>query len=148
MRTPTVLVADDHADSRLVYTAYLRYCGFEVLDVEDGRTALELARTRLPDAVVLDYHMDDMNAGQVMRALKADARTAAIPALVATADVTAATRRDAEQAGCDDFVLKPCEPRDLVHRVAALIARTPLMANATLSITASTLRPVAELPAA
>lgn len=123
MRTPTVLVADDHDDCRDVYAIFLRHHGYEVIEARDGRTALELAREHLPHAVVLDYHMPEMNAAEVIRALRAEPRTSGIPTIVVTADVGAAARRAVHEAGCRSFALKPFHPRALWLAVASLILK-------------------------
>lgn len=120
MRTSTVLVADDHDDSRTVYALYLRHCGHRVLEARDGREALEMARLHAPDALVLDFRMPHLDAAGVLRALR-EAGSGAPPALVLTADTRAETRREAEAAGCDAFELKPCDPRDLVARLAQVM---------------------------
>lgn len=124
MRTPTVLVADDHDDCRDVYATFLRYQGYEVIEAGDGRSALKAARERVPDVLVLDYHMPHMNAAQVLRELRGDARTAALPALVVTADPEQTVRMDAVAAGCRTFALKPFDPRALCAAISGVIART------------------------
>ena len=121
MRTRTVLVADDNEDCRTVYAVYLRHCGFDVVEARDGRAALELARACLPDAVVLDFHMPQLSAADVVRALRADAATRDTACLVVTGDVRPATRRAAEEAGADACLLKPVEPRDLFGHLAQLV---------------------------
>ena len=124
MRTPTVLVADDHDDCRYVYATFLRHQGYEVIEAGDGRSALEAAREHVPDVLVLDYHMPHLNAAQVLRELRGDARTAAVPALVVTADPGQTVRLDAVAAGCRSFALKPFDPRALCLAIAAVIAKT------------------------
>lgn len=136
MRTPTVLVADDHDDSRDVYATFLRHQGYEVIEAGDGRSALEAARERVPDVLVLDYHMPHMNAAEVLRQLRADARTAALPALVVTADPGQMVRMDAVAAGCRSFALKPFDPRALCLAIAGVISK------ASADVAAPALRPL------
>jgi CheY-like chemotaxis protein len=124
MRTPTVLVADDHDDCRDVYAIFLRHHGYEVIEARDGRSALELAREHLPDAVVLDYHMPHLNGAEVIRALRADVRTAGLPALVVSADAAPEARAAVQEAGCRSFALKPFHPRALWLAVAGLTDRS------------------------
>lgn len=130
MRTPTVLVADDHDDCRDVYATFLRFQGYEVIEAGDGRSALEAARERVPDVLVLDYHMPHMNAAQVLRALRGDARTAAVPALVVTADPEQTVRMDAVAAGCRTFALKPFDPRALCLAISGVLAKASVDAVA------------------
>ena len=74
-RTPLILVVDDYADNREMYSAYLRFQGLEVVEAANGTEALEHAFERRPDLVVMDLSLPGVDGWQATRLLKADART-------------------------------------------------------------------------
>ena len=78
----TILIAEDDADIRNLLRLYLESEGFTVLEAPDGRTALDLALTRTPDAAILDVMMPRMNGYELTRALR---RTSDIPLLILSA---------------------------------------------------------------
>lgn len=75
---PLVLIADDDAEVRALAVAMLSVRGISVMTASDGLEALTLCRTRKPDVLFLDLHMHPANGVEVMRLLRADARTADI----------------------------------------------------------------------
>ena len=75
---PTVLLVDDNKAGRYVLSRSLRFEGFDVLEAGDGEEALALAQT-VPDIIVLDVKLPDINGFEVCRRLKADPATAGIP---------------------------------------------------------------------
>jgi DNA-binding response OmpR family regulator len=121
---PTVLVADDDPDVRDVVVFKLEQSGYEVLAAEDGGVALELARSVMPDLLVLDVMMPRMTGLDVCRELRARESTASIPIILLTAR---AQEGDVERGfawGADDYLTKPFSPRELASRVRAVLART------------------------
>jgi DNA-binding response OmpR family regulator len=118
-----VLVADDDADIRDLVAFKLEQAGFEVIAVEDGETALEQARSRLPTLAVLDVSMPRMSGIDVCRMLRADAATAGMLIIMLTARVQEQDVEGGFSAGADDYVTKPFSPRELVSRIQALLSR-------------------------
>ena len=119
----TVLVADDDPDVRDVVVFKLEQSGYDVLVAEDGGAALELARSAIPDLVVLDVMMPRMTGLDVCRELRARQSTARIPVILLTAR---AQEGDIERGfawGADDYLTKPFSPRELASRVRAVLAR-------------------------
>ena len=121
-----VLLADSHDDSRVVYSTILQYGGFVVLEARNGAEALELIPEQMPHLVVTELRLPVINGGEVLQRLKQHPLTAGIPILVVTADARPAARRQAEEAGCDAFVAKPCSPLDLLQRVCDIMDRLTL----------------------
>jgi CheY-like chemotaxis protein len=123
--TGLVLVADDDGDSRATYAEHLRRVGFAVIEASDGQAALDAACASSPDVIVLDLEMPVMDGWEAMRALRADARTRAIPVVVmsgyASTDVGAGAAGD-----CDVFLTKPCGPDVLTGVIESLHARGEL----------------------
>jgi CheY-like chemotaxis protein len=118
-----VLVVDDNADERLIYSAVLKHHGHEVEQAGDGVGAVELARSLIPDLIVMDVHMPVMDGLLAAQAIRAHQATAAIPILcVSGYDVYPS---QAASAGCTRFLRKPISPKMLVETVGALLDRSP-----------------------
>ncbi|HEX6694094.1 MAG TPA: response regulator [Longimicrobiales bacterium] len=111
----TILVAEDHLDSRDALRALLEAFGYRVLVAVDGRQAVEIAISETPDLVLMDIMMPEMDGFEATRALRGDARTANMPIIAVTAMEGA--QQLALQAGADDFVRKPVDIRGLVAKV-------------------------------
>jgi DNA-binding response OmpR family regulator len=118
-----VLVADDDADIRDLVAFKLEQAGFEVISVEDGRTALEQAQTRNPTLAVLDVSMPGLSGIDVCRMLRAEPATAGMLIIMLTARVQEQDVEGGFNAGADDYVTKPFSPRELVSRIQALLSR-------------------------
>jgi len=111
----TILVAEDHLDSRDALRALLEAFGYRVLVAVDGRQAVEVALLEQPDLVLMDIMMPEMDGFEATRALRGDARTANMPIIAVTAMEGA--QQLALQAGANDFVRKPVDIRGLVAKV-------------------------------
>lgn len=113
----TILYAEDQYEVRAMNSAYLQHHGFRVLTVEDGDTALEVARAQRPDLIVLDHSMPRRTGLEVALELQADPATSRIPILMMTAVTYGAVGRKARDAGCVGFLAKPCLPSRLLEEV-------------------------------
>jgi CheY-like chemotaxis protein len=118
---PLVLLVDDIEDCRDVYGQFLRYTGYEVVEATDGNEALAAAMKLAPDAIVMDLWLPHLDGWESIRQLKALPATASIPILVLTGDAYAQARRDAEDAGCQAYLVKPCLPMDVAAEVGRLL---------------------------
>lgn len=117
----TVLIAEDHEDTRRVYGMILRHFGYDVIEVGTGAAAVERARASLPDLILMDIGLPILDGWQAARQLKSDARTRGIPlvAFSALIDSTADLRSDT--LSFDGFIAKPVNPSELVRRIAAYL---------------------------
>ena len=111
----TILVAEDHLDSRDALRALLEAFGYRVLVAVDGQQAVQMALTEQPDLILMDIMMPEMDGFEATRALRGDSRTARLPIIAVTAMEGA--QQLALQAGADDFVRKPVDIRGLVAKV-------------------------------
>lgn len=118
-----VLVADDEADVLALVCMNLQRAGFEVLKASDGREALDMARREVPDMVVLDLMMPELDGLEVARQMKQTVLTAQIPVLMLTARADEVDRIVGLELGADDYVTKPFSPREIVLRVQAILRR-------------------------
>jgi len=118
---PRVLLVDDYPDAREMYTEYLQYSGFDVVEAENGMEALQRAIDATPDIILMDLSLPVMDGWEATRRLKADERTASIPVVALTGHALAGISEGAKKAGCDAFVTKPCLPEDLVKEIRKIL---------------------------
>lgn len=121
-RKPLVLVVDDFADNREMYSEYLSFSGYDVIEARNGKEALEAAQERLPDIIIMDLSLPVMDGWEATRRLKADARTRQIPVVALTGHALAGHSTGAREAGCDAFLAKPCLPDQLVAEIRRMLA--------------------------
>jgi len=116
-----VLIVEDDEDSRFVYSAILEDNGFSVTTATSGDDGLRLARERHPQAILMDVSIPGMDGWSVTAHLKNDPATAGIPLIIITAHAFPEDVRRAEKVGCDAFLTKPCEPRQVLQEVVRLL---------------------------
>ena len=97
--------------------------GFEVIEGENGRDAVDLAARERPNLLLIDLMMPEMDGFQAIGALRSDARFRALPVVVLTAESEAGVEERVLELGADDYVLKPFDPGVLVSRVRAVFRR-------------------------
>jgi PAS domain S-box-containing protein len=112
-----VLVADDNADMREYLARLLRSGGFRVTTVTDGQAALDAVRAGAPDLVISDVMMPRLDGLGLVAALRADARTAAVPVLLLSARAGQEASVEGLRAGADDYLVKPFSAVELLARV-------------------------------
>ena len=117
-----VLVADDDADILELVSRRLERRGYDVIGAGDGREALALARSELPDAVVLDGLMPGLEGHQVCAELRADQRTTSIPVVLLTAKAADVDQERAVEAGASAYMVKPFSIDELDETLRRLIA--------------------------
>jgi two-component system cell cycle response regulator DivK len=122
---PLVLVVDDFQDNREMFAEFLLISGFRVAEAATGREALDRAFALLPDVVLMDLSLPELDGWEATRRLKRDPRTCHIPVVALTGHVLADCSREARDAGCDAFLTKPCLPEALVVEVRRLLASLP-----------------------
>ena len=125
MPAPVILIVEDNADNRDIYSTILRHAGFEVLEAADGEEGVRLARERMPAVVLMDVAMPGMNGWEATRLLKGDPATASIHVIAVTAYAMAADRQKAQDVGCDGYLAKPVEPRRVLAEVQRVLAGEP-----------------------
>jgi DNA-binding response OmpR family regulator len=118
--SPTVLVVDDEAHIRELICLYLRQAGFETMEADNGRLALETAKTAGPDLIILDLMLPERDGWEVCREVRAWGDT---PIIMLTAREAETEKLLGFALGADDYVTKPFQPRELVARVRAVLKR-------------------------
>ena len=124
---PRVLVADDNLDMRH-YLERLLKGQYQVETVPDGEAALAAVREQLPDLVLTDVMMPRLDGFGLLKALRADPRTAGVPVILLSARAGEESRVEGMAAGADDYVVKPFSARELVARIDAQVLRQRLRA--------------------
>lgn len=122
-RTATILFVEDVLEERAPATETLRAHGYDVVEAMDGSQAVKYARKSLPDVVVMDVslpYMDGIEAIRRIRALGGERRPHVI---VMSGQVDARTRQLAFEAGCDEYIVKPCGVETLAAAVRAFFTK-------------------------
>jgi two-component system phosphate regulon response regulator PhoB len=141
-----VLVVEDEPDIRRLIVLHLERDGFRCRTASNGPEALREARAVVPDLVVLDLMLPELDGLEVCRQLRRDAPTAAVPIIMLTAKSDEVDRVVGLEIGADDYVSKPFSPKELVARVRAVLRRArPEPAPRVLSQNAVTLDPARHL---
>ena len=123
MARETVLVVDDEEDILELVKYNLAKEGYTVVTVASGEDALAAARTKQPDAVVLDLMLPGLDGLEVCRRMKSDLTLRQIPIVMLTAKGTEADIVTGLELGASDYVTKPFSPRVLTARVKAVLRR-------------------------
>src|SRR3954470_22039760 len=111
-----VLLVEDAPFLRYAFGRLLRMHGFEVMEANDGREALECLSDFRPQLVVTDLMMPVMDGVELIQRLRSDPKTADLPVLAITADASEQTESRAREAGAVDFVTKPIDLPTLLER--------------------------------
>jgi two-component system phosphate regulon response regulator PhoB len=120
---PSVLIVDDEQDLLDLLAHHLAGAGFQVLLAARGAEGIALAGRQRPDAIVLDVMLPDLLGTEVLKRLRRDPATSAIPVLLLTARGEETDRVVGFELGADDYVVKPFSPRELVLRIRSLLRR-------------------------
>lgn len=120
-KAPLILVVDDFEDNRAMYAEYLVFSGYRVAQAANGKEAVDKATELAPDVVVMDLSLPVMDGWEATRLLKSNARTRDIPVIALTGHALAGHSQGAKEAGCDDFLVKPCLPETLVEKVEQML---------------------------
>ena len=121
-RGPLVLVVEETANARELYSAELAAAGFMVLEAADGATAIDKSLRFAPHAVVLDLMLPGVDGFKVARRLRSDDRTKDVAILAVAAVTVERLEAMARAAGCDAFLAKPVLGAALVGEIVRLLA--------------------------
>ncbi|MFC3109582.1 response regulator [Undibacterium arcticum] len=116
-----VLLVDDDSELSLMLKDYLHLEGFDVVAVQDGKTGVTEALSGKYRIVVLDVMMPRLNGLETLRCIRTESQ---IPVLMLTAKGDDMDRIAGLELGADDYVAKPCTPRELTARIRAILRRT------------------------
>jgi two-component system cell cycle response regulator DivK len=116
-----VLVADDDFDNRTIVQEVLEAAGYQVILAVNGVEALEKMSLEKPDALLLDLSMPKLNGWEVAKQIRQMPHLAHTVIIAFTAHALVGDELKAKAAGCDDYLSKPCLPKDIVKKVASWV---------------------------
>lgn len=116
-----ILVIDDLPENVFMLQDRLEHEGYEVLTAYDGEDGIDKAKTELPDLVLLDVMMPDINGLEVCKILVNDEKTASIPIILVTAKTGAEDTKEGLDAGAFDYIKKPFNKIELLARVRSAL---------------------------
>jgi DNA-binding NarL/FixJ family response regulator len=119
-----ILVIEDEPEMRRNLSTILKMEKFEVLQAENGRAGLEAARAEIPDLIVCDVMMPEMDGHAVVQALRQDTKTMNIPFIFLTAKGEKGDLRSGMNLGADDYLTKPVAKGDLLNAITARLKRS------------------------
>ena len=116
-----VLVAEDERDIRELIGFTLTFGGYQVVEVADGKTAVEKAQAEPPDLIILDVRMPKMTGYEVCQTLKTLDKTRHIPVVFLSAKGQEVEVKQGIEMGAAAYILKPFAPSDLLDQVAKIL---------------------------
>jgi two-component system alkaline phosphatase synthesis response regulator PhoP len=125
-----ILVVEDDPDLVELLSFNLRGCGFVVSTASDGLDALIKARSVIPDLILLDLMLPELDGFGVCEILRREPETAKIPIIMVTAMSSQFARLAGLEAGANDYFTKPFSPKQLIARVQALLGQPAVQATA------------------
>ena len=128
----TILIAEDEADIRQLVSFNLERETYKTITAGDGKEALTLATSKIPDLIILDLMLPIMDGFSVFKELRLDSRTKDIPVIMLTAKAQLDDVIAGLEMGADDYLTKPFSPKELVLRVKALLKRVKTSKGSTI----------------
>ena len=118
---PKILLVEDNEMNRDMLSRRLERRGYQVIIAVDGQEGVALARSHVPDLILMDMSLPVLDGWEATRQLKAALQTRAIPIIALTAHAMSGDREKALEAGCDDYDSKPVEFARLLGKIQALL---------------------------
>ena len=112
-----ILVVEDNQDNREMVVKVLKFNGYEVIEAVDGEEGIEKAKTEAPALILLDIYLPKMDGYEVAKRLKGDTGLRDIPVIALTAHAMKGNREQALAAGCDGYISKPIDIRELPKQI-------------------------------
>jgi diguanylate cyclase (GGDEF)-like protein len=128
--THKILAVDDEPDILRLTQYLLESWGYEVASAENGREAIEVARQEIPDLILMDVNMEEMNGLEACEHLKSDFSTSFIPVIMLTSQDQVSDKITGLGKGADDYVIKTVDPLELKARIEMVIRRTQEQSSA------------------
>jgi len=116
-----VLLVEDNEMNRDMLSRRLVRRGFEVVFAVDGQQGVDLAKSELPDIILMDLSLPVIDGWEATRRVKADEATKGVPVIGLTAHAMSGDREKAMEAGCDDYDTKPVELERLIGKMEKLL---------------------------
>ena len=116
-----ILLVEDHPANVEMLTMGLEFLGYAVTVAGDGNEAVEMASSQLPDLIVMDILLPNMNGLEAASRIRSNPKTRAIPILAATALAMPGDMEKCLESGCDAYLAKPFTPKQLAAAIEKLL---------------------------
>jgi two-component system, cell cycle response regulator DivK len=116
-----ILIVEDNHLSLTLLNDFLKVKGYEILKTSEGREAIDLAREKQPDLILMDIRLPDISGFDVTRLLKQDDQTKSIPIIAVTAFATSGDETKALESGCDGYITKPVIIDNLLRTIESFL---------------------------
>ncbi len=120
-----ILLVEDNEMNLDMLSRRLERRGFEILIAMDGAHGVDIAKTQMPDLILMDMSLPVMDGWEATRRLKADPQTKPIPIIALTAHAIAGDREKCLAAGCDEYESKPVKFPRLLEKIEQMLGLTP-----------------------
>ena len=112
-----ILVVEDQEDNRRILNDLLTSVGYELIEALTGEAAVDRAESDRPDLILMDIQLPGMDGYEATRRIKTNAALSHIPIIVVTSYALSGDEKKAFEAGCDAYIAKPYDPRELLAKV-------------------------------
>ena len=123
---PKILLVEDNEMNRDMLGRRLKRHGFELCFATDAPSGISMASDELPDVILMDIALGEMDGWEATRRIKSNPATAAIPIIALTAHALASDRDKSVEVGCADFDTKPVDLPRLLHKINACLGSAQL----------------------
>ncbi len=120
----TALIIEDNPDNLILISDILEMNGYKTIAAEEGQPGFELAEKELPDFIILDIQLPDIDGYAVLNKLRASEKTQSIPVIAMTSYAMAGDRERLINAGCNAYVEKPIDPGKVMDQIRQAIGET------------------------
>ncbi len=123
--SPKILVVEDNQDNREMVVKALKFNGYQVVEAVDGEEAIEKVKAEHPDLILLDIFLPKMDGYEATRRLKGDTSLRNIPIIALTAHAMKGSMEEALAVGCDGYISKPIDVRELPKHIQRFLKPRP-----------------------
>lgn len=123
MSKPRILIVEDNPDNRTLITDILTAMDYDVVEATDGEQGVAKAEQEVPDLILMDLSLPQMDGWTATRHIKGNAQLANIPIIALTAHAMVGDREKALAAGCDDYISKPIDLGELQEKLTRHLNR-------------------------
>ncbi len=124
MNGKTIAIIEDDKDILELIALHVQKAGFKPKKFTDGESFFRYLSTDMPDVLILDLMLPDMDGLEICKMLRSNPSTAKLPIIILTAKIEETDKIVGLELGADDYITKPFSPRELIARVKAVLRRT------------------------
>ncbi|MGR3318719.1 MAG: response regulator [Candidatus Anammoxibacter sp.] len=121
MAGETILVVEDNEKNRKLIRVVLKAKGYNIIEAEDAETALDQLKKDIPDLILMDIGLPEMDGFELTRQIKRDKTTKNVPIIAVTAHAMKGEKEKMLDAGCDDYVSKPIDINEFSKTVEKVL---------------------------